>query len=399
MGDEKKIADCSSNNGVVIQRVIREVGGGSSYPTLTKNNYSDWALLMEVKLKARALWNVVEHGGADPQEEMMALDALCSAVPSEMVSSIADKEMAKEAWKTISYLRVGDDRMKKSAAVQLRRKFDMATFNDGKSVEDFALRLNGMAAELATLGARMEEGKIVEKIAGSVPQRLKQNVLSITTLLDMSTLTVSDMVGRLRAAEDAFEEAPRSLQHDGRLYLTEEEWDARRKKREVENHSGGSSSGGTGRRGGGRKGRGRGRGGRSSSGPSSGKPTGDECRRCGKMGHWVRECPSKPKKEHAHVVQEDEEATLLLVRASPTLFPPPPQSSRTPATATRAAAPSAAPSAGPATSSLAAPPAADPLHGGGSSPEAGGCSLGGGSTPACRLAPPKAGAGTWRGRT
>jgi hypothetical protein len=101
----------------------------------------------------------------------------------------------------------------------------------------------------------------------------------------MSTLTVSDMVGRLRAAEDAFEEAPRSLQHDGHLYLTEEEWDARRKKREAENHSGGSSSGGTGRRGGGRKGRGRGRGGRSSSGPSSGKPTGDECRRCGKTGH------------------------------------------------------------------------------------------------------------------
>jgi hypothetical protein len=33
--------------------VIREVGGGSSYPTLTKTNYSDWALLMKVKLKVR----------------------------------------------------------------------------------------------------------------------------------------------------------------------------------------------------------------------------------------------------------------------------------------------------------------------------------------------------------
>jgi hypothetical protein len=44
-----------SKDGVVIQRVIREVSGGSSYPTLTKTNYSDWALLMKVKLKARAL--------------------------------------------------------------------------------------------------------------------------------------------------------------------------------------------------------------------------------------------------------------------------------------------------------------------------------------------------------
>jgi hypothetical protein len=43
-----------SSSGSAVQRVIREVGG-SSYPTLTKTNYSDWALLMKVKLKARGL--------------------------------------------------------------------------------------------------------------------------------------------------------------------------------------------------------------------------------------------------------------------------------------------------------------------------------------------------------
>jgi hypothetical protein len=127
-------------------------------------------------------------------------------------------------------------------------EFDFATFNDGESVEDFALRLNGMAAELSTLGAGVEE-KIVEKIARSVPSRFKQIVLSITTLLDLSTLTVSNMVGRLRAAEDAFEEAPGSLQHSGRLYLTEEEWNARCKK-EAEHHPGRSFGGRSGRHGG-----------------------------------------------------------------------------------------------------------------------------------------------------
>jgi hypothetical protein len=44
----------TSKDGVVIQRVIHEVGGRSSYPVLTKTNYSDWALLMKVKLKAWA---------------------------------------------------------------------------------------------------------------------------------------------------------------------------------------------------------------------------------------------------------------------------------------------------------------------------------------------------------
>ena len=66
MGDEKKpsdkLANSSAGDGIVIQRVIREVSG-SSYPVLTKTNYSDWALLMKVKLKARSLWNIVEKGG------------------------------------------------------------------------------------------------------------------------------------------------------------------------------------------------------------------------------------------------------------------------------------------------------------------------------------------------
>jgi hypothetical protein len=47
----------TSKDGVVIQRVIRVVGSGSSYPALTKTNYSDWALLMKVKLMERALWS------------------------------------------------------------------------------------------------------------------------------------------------------------------------------------------------------------------------------------------------------------------------------------------------------------------------------------------------------
>jgi hypothetical protein len=81
-------------------------------------------------------------------------------------------------------------------------------------------------------------------------------------------MSVADLTWRLKEKEEAFEEAPTSLQQDEKLYLTEEEWNARRKKREVENHSG--SGAGKGR------GHGRGRGGPSSSGSSS-KPTGDEC--------------------------------------------------------------------------------------------------------------------------
>jgi hypothetical protein len=51
----KKVDDNTSKDGVMIQREISEVGGGSSYPAHTKTNYCDWALVIKVKLKARAL--------------------------------------------------------------------------------------------------------------------------------------------------------------------------------------------------------------------------------------------------------------------------------------------------------------------------------------------------------
>lgn len=40
-------ASGEKNEGAVIQQVIREVGGGPSYPVLTKTNYSNWASLMK----------------------------------------------------------------------------------------------------------------------------------------------------------------------------------------------------------------------------------------------------------------------------------------------------------------------------------------------------------------
>jgi hypothetical protein len=228
----------------VFQRLVREVGVGSSYPTLTKTNYSDSARLMKVKLRARGLWRAIDGGDVEEQEDMMALDALCSAVPPEMARAIADKETAKEAWDSIATMRVGDDRVKENSAQQLRREFELASFKDGETVEDFALRLTSMQASLEALGEELEEKQLVLKMLRSVPSRYKQMVASIRTLLDISMLTVADLVGRLKASEDCLEETPATLQHEGKLYMTAEEWESRRKKSDGERTGGGSGSSG-----------------------------------------------------------------------------------------------------------------------------------------------------------
>jgi hypothetical protein len=240
---------------------------------------------------------------------MMALDALCGVVPPEMVLMIA-KERAKEAWDVIATMRVGDDRMKKATAQQLCQKFNLAMFDDGETVEDYALRLSGMAVHLTTLGEEVKDGEIVVKMLQSLSPRFKQIMIVIKTLLDVSPMSIAYLIGQLKEAEEAFKEVPTSLQQDRKLYLTEEEWYAWRKKREVENHSGSGA-----RHDGAGKGRGHGRGhshGGSSSSGSSSKPIGDECQRYDKMGHWAHECRSKPKKEQVHIAQDEEEASLML---------------------------------------------------------------------------------------
>jgi hypothetical protein len=75
---------------------------------------------------------------------MMVLEALCGAVPLEMVLTIAKKEMAKESWDAITTMRVSDDRVKKATAQQSRQKFNLTKFDDGETIEDYALCLSGM---------------------------------------------------------------------------------------------------------------------------------------------------------------------------------------------------------------------------------------------------------------
>ena len=117
-----------------------------------------------------------------------------------------------------------------------------------------------------------------------VPPRFAQIALSIETLLDMSTLSIEEVTGRLKAIEDRTE-APARTSVGGQLLLTEEQWAARQRERKQGEGSSVSRSGGRG----GARGRRRGKPRRKAEG--AGKDGGDRaadkdrCRNCGKIGH------------------------------------------------------------------------------------------------------------------
>jgi hypothetical protein len=157
----------------------------------------------------------------------MALDAITSAVPLEMIASLAVKDTTAEAWEAVKSMRISSKAVRKTKAQWLRREFESIRFNDGESVNDFTMRLSNLIAALSTVGDTIEPSKVVEKLLRVVPKWLSQVAVAIEVTANLSTLTMEYVSGRLRAAED---DVPPLGRADGKLYLAEEQWEERRRQ-------------------------------------------------------------------------------------------------------------------------------------------------------------------------
>jgi hypothetical protein len=266
----------------VVKKTMRDIGS-AQYPMLMHTNYAEWSVMMKVMLQARGLWAAVTTSAADEQEGRMAMEGILKAVPPEFITTLGEKDTAKEAWESLKTMRQSGDRVLQAKAQQLRREYEAVAFRDGEAIEDFALRLTTMVSQLGKLGDTISKEEAVAKFPHVAPPRFAQLALSIVTLLDLSTLSIEDVTGHLKVVEDRAE-APAQTTVSGKLLLTEE-WKARvRQHKQGEGSSAPRGGGGGGARG---KHRGKLRrkvdgGGQNGGGRAADK---DRCLNCGKTGH------------------------------------------------------------------------------------------------------------------
>jgi len=172
----------------------------------------------------------VNYDDVSEHEDMMAMEAICKSVPADMVVVMANKESAKAAWDDIKTVNLSVERVRRAKAQTLRREFDALIFKDGESVDEFAVRISTLVQELRMLGDNNSEPTVVRKLLQALPPRFHQIALSIVTLLDLETLSVEELVGRLKAADERHD-----LSGGGnnlaRLNLMEEELVARVSKK------------------------------------------------------------------------------------------------------------------------------------------------------------------------
>jgi hypothetical protein len=184
-----------------IQAIVRDIGPGGGWPTLTKTNYVEWVAVMRVRLQVRHMWKV-RYGDIDYDEDRRALDALIAAVLPEMQFSLSKKRTAKETWDAIAAARIGSDRAHKSTLQALRKEWENLAFKPGEDVDDFALRLNTLLQKMVQYGDdTYDEERAIEKLFRCFPERYKQIARSIESLLDLSMMSIKEAIDRLKVVD------------------------------------------------------------------------------------------------------------------------------------------------------------------------------------------------------
>ena len=139
-------------------------------------------------------------------QDRQAMSALLQSVPKEMWQTLGGKKTVKEAWEAVRTMRVGADRVKDVNAQKLLQEFKNLQFKEGEKIDDFGMRITNLVADLKVLGETIDDVKVVKKFLRVAPARFTSVIVSIEMFCDLKKLTVEELIGRLRAAEERLEE-------------------------------------------------------------------------------------------------------------------------------------------------------------------------------------------------
>src|ERR1044072_4104398 len=188
-------------------------------PIFNGENYDFWRVKIETYFTSLDLWDIVEEGFTVPadtstlnatqekelkknkQKNSKALYTLQQAVTDAIFPRIMGAKTAKEAWNTLQEEFQGSDKVRAVKLQSLRRDFELLKMKESETVKDYYSKVKEIVNQMRAFGEDILDKKIVQKILITVPPKFDPIVTTIEETKDLSTLSVTELMGSLEAYE------------------------------------------------------------------------------------------------------------------------------------------------------------------------------------------------------
>ncbi|KAL0318303.1 UNVERIFIED_CONTAM: hypothetical protein Sangu_1986500 [Sesamum angustifolium] len=171
-----------------------------SVPIFSGQNYDYWAIKMKTYFQSQKLWELVEEGVTLPEDsstsssaekgklenkkakDSEALYYIQTAVADHIFPRISVATSAKEAWSIL-------------------QKEYQGSAKDSETIDEYYTKVRELVNQLKAYGEDIPEKRVVEKLLISVTEKYDPIVTTIEETKDITTLTVTELVGSLEAYE------------------------------------------------------------------------------------------------------------------------------------------------------------------------------------------------------
>ena len=182
--------------------------GSSGPPKLDGRNYSYWKARMVGYLVALnpLAWEVTDKVIGVMDEDRIkwndrAKNALFDALSEEIFACGHSKKTAHEVWKELENIHVGSKKLREKYQV-LKEKLNEFKMHPSELVEQMYARLNVLVEDINALEiSHLSSSDIIRKILHSLHKPKYNIVTSFLYEKDLSTLEVSEVVGKIRSHE------------------------------------------------------------------------------------------------------------------------------------------------------------------------------------------------------